>query len=330
MTDRILDLSEQPAHLSAQNGLLRIRLGAQRSFSNAAALSADQCRDSNEEDGREKPQGQTADLTQQEQTVPLADLAALVVSHPQVSFTQAVLAGLAAAGGIFVACDEKHQPAAMMLPLVSHSLQAERFARQAALALPVRKRLWRQIVRAKLAAQARLLRERTGQDWGFSLLSPKVRSGDPQNLEAHAARIYWRALFEENFRRDREAEDLNRHLNYGYAVLRAIVARAVCAVGLHPSFGLHHHNRYDSFCLADDLMEPFRPLVDRAVCAIRDRRGDAAAFDRDAKRELLAAILGRFDYEGESRTLFDWISRMASSLASVVEGTGARLQIPLL
>ena len=303
MTDRILDLSEQPARLSVQNGLLKIQL---------------------------RLQGDGGAREEEEQTIPLADLAAVVVSHPQVSYTQAVLAGLAMAGGIFVACDEKHQPAAMLLPLVSHSLQAERFARQAALALPVRKRLWQQIVRSKLAAQARLLRERTNQDWGLPLLAGKVRSGDPQNLEAHAARIYWRALFEVNFRRDREAENLNRHLNYGYAVLRAIVARAVCAVGLHPALGLHHHNRYDSFCLADDLMEPFRPLVDRAVCVIRDQRGNDAAFDRDAKREIVSVLLARFDHEGESRTLFDWVSRMASSLAFVAEGSGSKLMIPVL
>ena len=195
---------------------------------------------------------------------------------------------------------------------------------------PCRWRTWRQIVRAKLAAQARLLQERTNQNWGLPLLAEKVRSGDPQNLEAHAARIYWKALFGEDFRRDREAEDLNRHLNYGYAVLRAIVARAVCAVGLHPSLGLHHHNRYDSFCLADDLMEPFRPLVDRAAAVLRDRQAKDAPFDREAKRELLAALLARFDHEEESRTLFDWISRMASSLASVMEESGGKLQIPPL
>ncbi|MGH9403181.1 MAG: type II CRISPR-associated endonuclease Cas1 [Terriglobia bacterium] len=302
MTDRILDFSEQPARLSVQNGLLKIQFGPQAA--NGEAPEA--------------------------QTVPLADLAAIVVSHPQVSYTQAVLAGIAAAGGILVACDEKRLPAAMMLPLSGHSLQTERFARQAALSLPVQKRLWQQIVRAKLNAQARLLMEKSGQDWGLPRLVPKVRSGDPQNLEAYAARIYWRALFEEDFRRDREAEDLNRHLNYGYAVLRAIVARAICAAGLHPSLGLHHHNRYDSFCLANDLMEPFRPLVDRAVVRIRDQRGKEAAFDREAKRELLEVLLARFDYEGESRALFDWLARMASSLAAVVERSGTKLYIPAL
>ncbi|MGH9355207.1 MAG: type II CRISPR-associated endonuclease Cas1 [Terriglobia bacterium] len=302
MTDRILDLSEQPARLSTQNGLLKIQFRAEDSGS----------------------------ITEGEQTMPLADLAAVIVSHPQVSFTQAVLAGLAAAGGIFVACDEKRRPAAIMLPLVAHSLQAERFALQAALSAPIRKRLWQQIVRAKLAGQARLLQERTGQDWGLPLLSTKVRSGDPQNLEAHAARIYWRALFGGDFRRDREADDLNQHLNYGYAVLRAIVARAVCAVGLHPSLGLHHHNRYDSFCLADDLMEPFRPLADRAAAALRERLGESAPFDRNAKREIIAALLTRFDHGGESRTLFDWIARMASSLAGVIDGKAARLEIAAL
>ena len=132
--------------------------------------------------------------------------------------------------------------------------------------MPVCKRLWRQIVRAKIKAQAALLVELRGTDFGLGALVLRVRSGDPSNVEARAARRYWPHVFADlDFRRHRENEDQNILLNYGYAVLRAIIARAICAAGLHPSLGIHHHNRYNAFCLADDLMEPFRPAVDHAV-----------------------------------------------------------------
>jgi CRISPR-associated protein Cas1 len=262
-------------------------------------------------------------------TVPLAELAVVIAAHPQISFTHAVISGLATAGAVLVACNEKRMPVAMLLPLVTHSLQAERFAAQANVTLPIKKRLWQQIVREKLLAQARLLKERSGQDFALPNLGEKVRSGDPSNLEARAARIYWRELFGEiEFRRDREEEGLNACLNYGYAVLRAIVARALCGAGLHPALGIHHHNRYDTFCLADDLMEPFRPVVDRVVANLRDRRGEEVPLDQESKKAILEGLLGRFDANGESRTLFDWINRSAFSLASAIEGSAEKLDLP--
>lgn len=296
MTDRVLDISEEPARLSIRYGQLVIDLDA-------------------------RPQT----------TVPLIDLAVLVVSHPQVSYTNAVLLELTAAGGAFVACDNRHQPAGMLLPLAGHFLQAQRFATQAAAPLPTRKRLWRQIVRAKIRAQGRLLKELRGIDRGIPMLEKRVKSGDPENVEAQASRRYWTALFnDENFRREREAEDQNRFLNYGYAVLRAIVARAICAAGLHPSLGLHHHNQYDIFCLADDLMEPFRPIVDGAVARLVDERGKDAAMNHDTKRAILESLTGRFRFEDEFRTLFDIISRTASSLAAVFMGERNDLLLPEL
>ena len=321
MTDRILDLSERPAHLSVRNELLVIRFGrdvpAERLTETAPrAVST--------------PEAAGAALPETH-TIPLADIAVVIASHPQISYTHAVLAGLAAAGGMFVVCDQKHLPAAMLLPLVTHSTQTERFAAQAKLSLPTGKRLWQQIAQAKIRAQARLLEERTGKDWGLGALAGRVRSGDPDNLEGQAARIYWRALFaDEDFRRDPEGEGVNACLNYGYAVLRAAVARAICGTGLHPSLGIHHHNRYDAFCLADDLMEPFRPVVDRVVAKLRDARGDNIPLDKEAKRALLAALLDRFTAENESRTLFDWVSRPACSLAAVIAGDAEKLEIPRL
>jgi CRISPR-associated protein Cas1 len=400
MTDRILDISDRPARLTASGGLLVIDFGKPWGASSRGkpATSAPgkephhpPAPSSTEEGspgGRDPESGLRARDTQT-QTIPFADIAVLVTSHPQISFTQAVLAGLAAAGGMFIVSNEKHLPAAMLLPLSTHSTQTERFARQAAVSLPTRKRSWQQIVQAKLRAQARLLEETTGADQGLRQMAARVRSGDPDNLEAQAARTYWQALFGEGpsgepFRRDPEGGGINVHLNYGYAVLRAIVARALCASGLHPSLGVHHHNRYDTFCLADDLMEPFRPLVDRVVARLRlpysaeEGSGDAgtsAAFpapipagppggavpaegprcapgsvipaqagihasgsvipaqagiqlDQNSKKAILAGLLVRYTGDGESRTLFDWASRAASSLVGLIEEREEKLSLP--
>jgi CRISPR-associated protein Cas1 len=262
-------------------------------------------------------------------TIPLNDIAVLIVSHPQVSYSHAVLSGIAVSGAVFVTCNEKHMPVSMLLPLVTHSLQAERFMAQARLPVPVQKRAWQQIVQAKIQAQGRLLKERTQSDHGLCIIAKKVKSGDTGNVEARAARIYWGKLFGEmEFRRDSDGDGLNACLNYGYAVLRAMVARSLCGAGLHPSLGIHHHNRYDAFCLADDLMEPFRPLVDREVAKLQDALGENVTLDKESKRILLEALLGRFAAENESRTLFDWISRSAASLASVMQGNVESLELP--
>ncbi len=284
--ERIIDLAETPARLSVFNSLLEI-----------------------------------ARVNEPETTVPLGEVAVLVLAHPQVVLTQPVLAGIAGAGGMVIVCDSKHMPAGMVLPLNKHYTQTERFALQAQASLPTRKRLWKSVVKAKIRAQARVLTELNGHDSGLSALLPKVRSGDPSNVEAEASRRYWPALFADpRFQRDRYGENQNRLLNYGYAVLRAIVARAICASGLHPSLGLHHHNRYDPFALADDLMEPFRPMVDRVTAAYCHKYGPDVLMDKAAKAALIGALMKRFEVEGESRSLFDIAQRTAASLADVFAG----------
>ena len=294
MTDRIIDISIDPARLHVRHEQLVIEVA-------------------------EKP----------EATVPLTEIAALVVSNPRVSYSHTSLSGLMKAGGVVVVCDEKHLPVGMMLPLSAHFVQAERFEAQATASAPVKKRLWQQIVTAKVSNQGRLLSELRGNDKGLQEMAKRVKSGDVDNIEAQASRRYWPALFaDEKFRRDREGEDQNRMLNYGYAVLRAIVARAVCGAGLHPSLGVHHHNRYDAFCLADDLMEPFRPLVDRAVVKLVDARGKECPMDKECKAGLIGPLTERVEVEGESRTIFDAAARAASSLAQVFMGKGEKLIIP--
>jgi CRISPR-associated protein Cas1 len=220
-------------------------------------------------------------------------------------------------------------PVGMLLPLVAHHAQVQRFAAQARVSLPVRKRLWRQIVRAKIKAQADTLREMHGSDFGLGALVAQVRSGDPKNVEARAARRYWPAVFAEiAFRRHRENEDQNLLLNYGYAVLRAIVARAICGAGLHPSLGIHHHQRYSTYCLADDLMEPFRPTVDRAVAEYVNTHDAFDHVEAAAKQHIIAELTGRYLVDGQQRTLFDVAARLACSLAEVFVGDARELQLP--
>ncbi|MCD6357005.1 MAG: type II CRISPR-associated endonuclease Cas1 [Thermoproteales archaeon] len=294
MIEHIIDISEEPARLSVRLDLLVIE---------------------QEKNGKV--------------TIPLSEVAVLVVSHPQVSLTHHVLSGLTGSGGVFVACDDKHLPVGMMLPIVGNFAQAERFALQARAPLPVKKRCWQKIIQAKVSAQARLLDKLYGDDRGIGLLARKVKSGDSTNIEGQASKRYWPALFADpGFRRDRFAEDQNRLLNYGYAVLRAIVARAIVGSGLHPSLGIHHHNRYDAFCLADDLMEPFRPLVDSAVALWVKDHDPESPLDRKSKEAMISALTRRFNLDGELRTLFDIVGKTASSLALIFAGKTKKLILP--
>ena len=263
--------------------------------------------------------------------VPLEDLGVLVVDHPGAVLSQGLLAACAEHDATVVFCDDKHLPNAVVLPLAGHSVQAETIRAQTAMTLPLRKRLWRQVVQAKIAAQAEVLRERTGSAAPLAAMIPKVRSGDPDNVEAQAARAYWPRLFGPEFRRDRSAEGVNSLLNYGYAVLRAAAARAVCAAGLHPSMSLHHHNRYDPLCLASDLMEPARPLVDRIVRRMLDESEDGAPpLDKHAKPPLLGVLHeGVLIGEREFPLLVALQTLAVSLRRAAVNGKG-RLEAPAL
>ena len=264
-------------------------------------------------------------------STPLAETAVLVLANPQATCTLAAMAGLLQHGGVLLVCDRNCMPVGLMLPLVAHYTQTERIAAQVSVSKPTRKRLWQQIVRAKLIAQARALAGLRGDDHGIGAMARRVRSGDPDNIEAQAAARYWPALFADHlFRRRRTAADQNRLLNYGYAVMRAVVARAICAVGLHPSIGVHHHNRYDAYCLADDFMEPYRPLVDVAVVECVKTYGTDAPLNRMCKQLLIGAILARYTAEGESRALFDIIRRAATALAAALSGETRSLPLPEL
>lgn len=306
MTDRIIDVSDSPAYLHVQNRQLII-----------------------EREGADPV------------STPLAEIAALIASHPRVRCSIPMLADLMTLGGTFVVCDQRHLPVGIMLPIAANALQAQRMAAQAAASRPLRKRLWQQIVRRKILAQAGLLRALRGDDYGLTGIARSVRSGDADNREAVASRRYWPALFDtagtmsgaagggpvQPFRRRFDAPDANRLLNYGYAVLRAVMGRAICAAGLHPSLGLHHHHRENPFCLADDLLEPYRPLIDAAVVG-HLAAGGGTELDRAARTALLQAVLRRYRADGEVRTLFDICARTAVSLLRVLEKQSDRLDYP--
>lgn len=254
-----------------------------------------------------------------EKRLPLCEVAVLVGAHPAIRYSQGVLSGLMEHNGALIVCGSDRKPTGLLLPLAGHHLHTERLRRQIDASLPCRKRLWQQIVKAKIDAQARCLERLHGNDFGVGALAAKVRSGDTANHEAQAARRYWQRLFpEQGFRRDPDGEGPNALLNYGYAVLRAIVARAIVGAGLHPAIGLHHHNRYNPYCLADDLMEPLRPLVDEAV--YRHAEAEGVEVNPAAKRALIGALLGRFHIDGEQRSLFDCSARTAAALAAALAG----------
>jgi CRISP-associated protein Cas1 len=298
---RIIDLAEQPVYVSVKDRLLVL----------------------------EPKDGEPA-------RVELSEVAAVLAAHYAVTFTRSALAELANAGAIVVICDQRSMPVSMCLPIASFHAPARRLAAQvqAASKKPLGKRLWQSIVRAKVNAQAALLQRRNLKNHDLINLAAECKSGDPTNIEAQASRIYWQRLFGPEFRRITDPDltpfDENRYLNYGYAVLRAIVCRSICGVGLHPGIGIHHHHRNNPFPLADDLMEPFRPLVDELALQLREKIGRSGPMDRAAKEFLLTVIRQRVVMADESRGLCDALARIAGRLAAVYEGDETDISLPEL
>lgn len=263
-------------------------------------------------------------------TVPVNEIAAVVLAHQSITLTKTVLQELAKAGAVLIVCDEKFLPVGMFAPLVGHHLRG-RFMREQADASPVaRKRAWKEIVCAKIRGQAQVLSELFGNADPLPNLVKEVKSGDPANVEAKAARFYWQKLFGNlEFSRDPEnGDEINSALNYGYAVLRGITARAVCAAGLNPALGIFHHNKYDFYCLADDLMEPFRPVVDRTVYRMNAENALADELTSEMKRRLITEINQRFIVNGTQETIFETVSRLAVSLVEVFGGRRTELTLP--
>ena len=259
--------------------------------------------------------------------IPCEDIGVILVDQPQTTYSHAALARLAESDAAVVVCGRNHLPVAMLLPLADHSQVVWRINDQLAVSRPLRKQLWKQMVRAKIRAQAMNLAGGTPARSKLLDMARQVRSGDPANMEAQAARVYWPNWRpEESFRRDADGDGLNSLLNYGYAVVRAAVARAIVAAGLLPSLGLKHSNRANAFCLADDLMEPLRPLVD-------DRASDlylqgARELNRETKAGLLKLLAEDVRLGDETGPLMVSLHRYVASLVKCFAGDEKRLVIP--
>lgn len=260
-------------------------------------------------------------------SIPCEDVGVVVVDNPAASYSHAALAELARSDAVVVVCGRDHLPAAVLLPLADHSQITWRIADQVAVSRPRKKRLWQQLVRAKIRAQA----ANVPTDWPAHAklldLARQVRSGDPANVEAQAARVYWdNWLPETDFRRDPDLGGLNAMLNYGYAVVRAAVARALIAAGLLPALGLFHSNRANAFCLADDLVEPLRPLVDDRARELF--RQGYEELSQEAKARMLEILSDSARLGRRRGPLMVCLHRMAASLVRCYAGEAKRLEIP--
>lgn len=292
-----------PAYLSLKNAQLVIKL-------NEAATSQDVTK-----------------------TIPIEDIGVVVLEDRQITITNGALDALLQNNCAIVTCDEKHMPAGLLLPLEGHTVQSERFRWQIEASLPLKKQLWQQTVQAKIRNQASVLKRMSGAENGCMLAwANDVRSGDSENLEGRAAAYYWKSVFPEmeRFVRDREGDAPNNLLNYGYAIVRAVVARALVASGLLPTFGIHHHNRYNAFCLADDIMEPYRPYVDELVIQILRSGADCSELTTDLKRQLLGLPVKEVTINGQRSPLMNAVTQTTASLYKCFSGELRKLAYPVM
>lgn len=263
-------------------------------------------------------------------TIPIEDIGFVVLDHRQITLTHGALSALVDNNAAVVTCDDCHMPIGLLLPLEGHTVQSERFQEQIAASLPLRKQLWQQTVQQKILNQAALLSELHGLEVGnMRQWATDVRSGDTTNLEGRAAAFYWSQMFPSipDFTRSREGAYPNSLLNYGYAILRAIIARALVGSGLLPTLGIHHHNRYNAYCLADDIMEPYRPYVDRLVVQTMSECSDVDV-TAAIKRHLLTIPTLEVRISGQRSPLMVAASQTSASLARCFSGEIRRLTYP--
>lgn len=224
------------------------------------------------------------------QSIPIEDIGVVVLDHKQITITHGLLEKLLENNCAVITCDSSRMPAGLLLPLSSNTIQSERFRNQIDASVPLKKQLWQQTIAVKIENQAIVLNEKRGTVVKNMLVwANDVRSGDVTNLEARAAAYYWKNAFPDipEFTRDREGWPPNNLLNYGYAILRAVIARALVGSGLLPTLGIHHRNKYNAYCLADDIMEPYRPFVDKLVMEIIDNKTGYYELNKEIKAELL-------------------------------------------
>lgn len=265
-------------------------------------------------------------------TVPVEDIGMMILDHPQITLTQVLLAKLLDNNSAVVTCAENHLPTGLLLPLHGNSIQNERFRQQIEASLPLKKQLWQQTIQAKIHNQAAMLRYATGVPHkNMAVWERDVRSGDSDNLEARAAAYYWKTVFPDNpgFVRGQFEDAPNNLLNYGYAILRAVIARAIVGSGLLPTLGIHHHNRYNAYCLADDLMEPYRPYVDKVVYDLL-LSGESSDLTKENKIRLLSIPTLEVLINDKRSPLMIAASQTSASLARCFCGEIRKIAYPVM
>jgi len=303
MIKRIIEISQAKTHLSIRLGQLIVK-----------------------QDGQEIS------------SIPCEDIGVLIVDHQGTSYTHSVFTELLRCGAAVVLCGSNHHPSGMLLPIESNSMQTERFRQQIEVKEPVKKRLWKQIVQAKIKHQAKLVGKDSDIYKILMLLRDKVRSGDPENIEAQASKKFWPAYLQDltdsstalgmTFHRDIDGPPPNNMLNYGYMVMRAAIARALCSAGLLPSLGIHHRNRYNAFCLADDILEPFRGFVEAKVRDICRTDGVPDELTQPIKAKLLEVLYEPVTIGQFSGPLMVSLHRTMASLQRCFAGEQKSIDLP--
>lgn len=266
-------------------------------------------------------------------SIPIEDIGVVILDHQQIVITQALMGALLDNNVAIINCDKQHLPSGLFLPLAGNTLQTERFKAQIEASLPLKKNLWQQTVSAKIHNQAALLAYAGHEHENMLYWAESVKSGDNQNHEARAASYYWNKLFSNKipeFKRHREGEAPNNLLNYGYAILRGTVARGLVASGLLPTLGIFHRNKYNAYCLADDIMEPYRPFVDKVVYDIVMHQSKFDDLSLELKKELLKIPTLDIVIDNERSPLMVGLQRTTASLARCFEGTQRKIVYPEL
>ncbi|MGP1592295.1 MAG: type II CRISPR-associated endonuclease Cas1 [Prevotella multiformis] len=266
-----------------------------------------------------------------ERTIPIEDIGVVMLDNRRITVTSGVLEALLENNCAVITCDQKGMPVGLLLPLCGNTTQNERFRLQLDASLPLRKQLWQQTVKQKILNQERVLHANTDKNTGcMRAWANDVRSGDADNLEGRAAAYYWKNLFagHPGFVRDRDGTLPNHLLNYGYAILRAVIARSLVGSGLLPTLGIHHHNRYNAYCLADDVMEPYRPYVDQLVIDIIRRNEDISVLTKELKMQLLSIPMLDVVVNGKRSPLMIAAQQTTASLVKCFSGEIRRVSYP--
>ena len=265
-------------------------------------------------------------------TRPVEDIGMVILDHRQITVTQGLLTALLENNAAIIHCNDKRHPIGLMLNLDGHTLQTQRFKAQIEASEPLKKQLWQQTVIRKIENQAALLQSIKKGVKPLEFMIRNVKSGDPDNFEARAAAYYWGQLFSEKisgFTRDRDGAPPNNMLNYGYAILRAAVARALVGSGLLPTLGIFHRNQYNAYCLADDIMEPYRPFVDRAVLEhLQSGKEISETLNLDAKQHLMMVLQQDIYFDNDRSPLMVGLTKTTASLSACFEGTKRKIIYP--